>query len=113
MRPPSLGPEDETYPALACDHIGFRFASGESKQKNQKQAACLLTWSDSRGINAIPSLRAEMLYGFGIDPTGEDRFDALVGVLSMIDVVTDRRVANAPDDPKITQWEGWILGRTS
>lgn len=49
--------------------------------------------------------------GSGADAAGEDRFDCLVGLLGLLQVVRGRRRDDAPDDPWITRWEGWILGQ--
>ena len=49
--------------------------------------------------------------GFGPDKTGEDRFDATVGLLGMIDVVMGARHEGAPADEAVKTWEGWILGQ--
>ena len=56
--------------------------------------------------------------GFGPSPGGEDAFDALVGVLGMINVALGRRPAGIPAVASTSQrpaWvavEGWILGQT-
>jgi hypothetical protein len=55
--------------------------------------------------------RAALLDGFGPFKSGEDPFDAFVGLIGMIEVVEGRRDEGntfAGDD--IT-WEGWILGQ--
>lgn len=57
------------------------------------------------------ALEATITDGFGLDKTGEDRFDAVVGLLGMIDVVERRRTEGAPEEDDITTWEGWILGQ--
>ncbi|HCD85061.1 MAG TPA: DUF429 domain-containing protein, partial [Agrobacterium sp.] len=38
------------------------------------------------------------------------RFDAVVGLLGMLDVVDGRRDEGSPDIEAVQQWEGWILG---
>jgi hypothetical protein len=42
----------------------------------------------------------------------EDDFDATVGLLSMLQVVTGRSRADVPDDPAVRTIEGWILGQS-
>ena len=54
---------------------------------------------------------AEIENGFGDSATGEDRFDAFVGLLSMIDVISGPGVPSVPADAYIRRWEGWILAR--
>jgi hypothetical protein len=50
--------------------------------------------------------------GFGADAAGEDRFDALIGVLGVINVLDGNRPDGVPDDPWLRRWEGWVLGQT-
>ena len=50
--------------------------------------------------------------GFSDDINGEDEFDAVVGLLGMIAVVTGAMESGEPtDDAPVTSVEGWILGR--
>ncbi|WP_222356849.1 hypothetical protein [Rhizobium leguminosarum] len=57
------------------------------------------------------ALEATITDGFGIDKTGEVRFDAAVGLLGMLDVVEGHRAEGSPDDEDVTTWEGWIFGQ--
>ena len=41
----------------------------------------------------------------------EDDFDAMVGLLSMLLVVTGNKDYEIPDDDKVRTIEGWILGQ--
>jgi hypothetical protein len=56
-------------------------------------------------------LRAVVEDGFGPEESGEDSFDAVVGLLSMLDVVLNYRAAGAPLDPTVRRVEGWIFGQ--
>lgn len=49
--------------------------------------------------------------GFGESEAGEDAFDALVGVLVMIQVVRRPQLAACPATARVRSIEGWILGR--
>ena len=49
--------------------------------------------------------------GFGEDAAGEDRFDAFMGLLGMIEVVEGRRADSPSLSLEIARWEGWILGQ--
>ncbi len=51
--------------------------------------------------------------GFGTDAAGEDRFDSVLGVLAVLNVLAGNRPDSAPDDPWIQRWEGWVLGQTA
>jgi hypothetical protein len=50
--------------------------------------------------------------GFGARGDGDDRFDATVGLLGMIEVIEGRRPERSPAIQHV-EWEGWILGRGS
>lgn len=54
-----------------------------------------------------------MAEGFGADAAGEDRFDCLLGLLCVVNVLAGNRPDTAPDDPWIRRWEGWVLGQTA
>jgi len=44
--------------------------------------------------------------GFGADAAGEDRFDSVLGVLAVINVLAGHRPDGTPDDPWLRRWEG-------
>jgi hypothetical protein len=70
----------------------------------------LIGWAESRGVRFADDAREDLLHGFGPSKSGEDPFDALVGLLGMIEVVDGRRDeggSSAADGA----WEGWILGQ--
>jgi hypothetical protein len=62
---------------------------------------------------AEPALRLAVRDGFGPDAAGEDRFDCVLGVLCVLNVLARTRPDTAPDDPWIQRWEGWVLGQTA
>jgi hypothetical protein len=51
--------------------------------------------------------------GLGADPAGEDRFDCLLGVLCVINMLAGHRPDTIPNDPWLATWEGWVLGQTA
>jgi hypothetical protein len=59
------------------------------------------------GVELSPELRSEIDSGFA----GDDQFDALVGLLGMIDVVRGRPSGEPRDDAGVVTVEGWILGQ--
>lgn len=104
----------ETYPTEAYGHIGVAFANGESKTRQidrAGKAAGILQWADERSVELAPTVRALALNGFGNDRAGEDRFDALLGLCGMIEVVSGRRSEGSHSNA--FPWEGWILGQRS
>ena len=77
-------------------------------------AAPLVAWAKNAGVDLDPALVAEIGAGFGNTPSGEDRFDAVVGLFGMLNVVLGRRASGEPhDDDTIRRIEGWILGQSS
>ncbi len=104
----------ETYPAEALRHMGLRMGGSKRRQADRAAlgpglAACLAR------LSAAPeaALRAAMADGFGADAAGEDRFDSLLGLLCVLNVLAGNRTDAAPDDPWIRRWEGWVLGQVA
>jgi len=52
-----------------------------------------------------------MVNGYGSGKDGEDRFDAVMGLLKMIEVVEKRRPERTEEATGTADREGWILGR--
>lgn len=50
--------------------------------------------------------------GCGDAKSGEDQFDALMGLLGMIEVADGRRAATV-SGRAIDPWEGWIIGQSA
>ncbi|WP_202190065.1 hypothetical protein [Ensifer sp. LCM 4579] len=102
----------ETYPGDVYRQIGIP-RSGWSKRRQAdrtRMGQSILPW-----LAARPNLDTGLLQpfiddGFGSDKSGEDRFDAVVGLLGMLDVVDRRRGEGIPAIDAIQKWEGWILG---
>jgi hypothetical protein len=103
----------ETYPAEALRHLGLRLPGSKRRQTDRASlAGPLRTVMAARGIRAHRALDAALDDGFGADAAGEDRFDSLLGVLCVINVLDGHRPDSAPADPWLTRWEGWVLGQT-
>ncbi|MGW9333496.1 DUF429 domain-containing protein [Bosea sp. NPDC055594] len=104
----------ETYPAEAYRMFNAGFRSGESKRRRADRALkadAILAWGKAHRIEFSDAGTEAIRDGFGDASSGEDAFDALAGVLKMIEVCDGRRPeATEPLAPK-RQWEGWILGR--
>lgn len=105
----------ETYPAQACVHLGFTAPgttwSKTSQEGRLKAGAHLLEWVGRRDVSLSDSLKNMLRAGFGPSSSGEDPFDAVVGLLSMLKVTLDGMRAPVPDDDTIRNIEGWIIGQ--
>jgi hypothetical protein len=107
----------ETYPSEFYSHLGLSFSTHPPKSKRRYAdrlsfAPTLLTWADEHSVELHPSIRSAILDGFGNDYSSEDRFDALVGLYGMINVVQDHHPTGEPLVPHISAIEGWIFGQT-
>jgi hypothetical protein len=106
----------ETYPGEAYGHLDLvlrRHGGKRSQSARRANAASLLAQLRRLGVEAEPAAQAEIADGFGANASGEDRFDAVVGLLGMLNVVLGRRPSGEPDDPIVRRIEGWILGQTA
>ena len=104
----------ETYPAEALRHLGLVLAGSKRRQADrQALAAPLLAAMAARDAVPDAGLRALLAAGCGADAAGEDRFDSILGVLCVLNVIAGHRPGTAPDDPWIRRWEGWVLGQTA
>jgi hypothetical protein len=109
----------ETYPAEFYTHLGVGFSTHRRGEKSGKRsqrdraanAARLLDWADRAGMVIASELGAALEDGFGASPDGEDRFDAVVGLFGMINVILGYRLAGEPEEEAIRKTEGWILGQ--
>ena len=105
----------ETYPAEACLHLGMtppgRGWSKTSQEGRLEQRGALLGWAVRREVELSPDLREMIETGFGPSKDAEDPFDAVLGALSMLEVVLGHRPDGAPQDTAVRQIEGWILGQ--
>jgi len=104
----------ETYPAEALRHLGLRLRGSKRRQADRAAIAMPLRAAMER-LDAVPdaALNDAIAGGFGADPAGEDRFDCVLGVLCVLNVLAGNRPDTAPDDPWLTTWEGWVLGQTA
>lgn len=99
----------ETYPTEYYGLVGF--TGGKRLQERRRAAAAgVLAWFRTAGIEAGRGLVAELEDGFGSEPDGEDRFDAVAGLVGMLAVVLGRREPGEDGSPE-ARVEGWILGQ--
>jgi len=102
----------ETYPAEALRHLGLRLRGSKRRQSDRLALAAPLLGAIA-GLHAAADapLAREIANGFGADAAGEDRFDCLLGVLCVLNVLAGRRSDAAPEREDILTWEGWVLGQ--
>jgi hypothetical protein len=104
----------ETYPAEALRHLGIRLRGSKRRHADRcATASALLTAMDQQCATPDDAMRLTVLDGFGSDASAEDRFDSVLGVLCVLNVLAARRPDTAPADPWIQRWEGWVLGQTA
>jgi hypothetical protein len=104
----------ETYPAEALRHLGIRLRGSKRRHADRRAAAvALLAAAEQQSAFPDDSMRGAILDGFGMDASGEDRFDSVLGVLCVLNVLAGNRPDKAPADPWIQCWEGWVLGQTA
>lgn len=102
----------ETYPGDVYRQIGMP-RGGWSKRRQAdrtRMGHIILSWLAARSNLDIDLLQPFIEDGFGSDKAGEDRFDAVVGLLGMLNVVDERRGEGVPALDAARKWEGWILG---
>jgi len=109
----------ETYPREYYHHVRVPGtpANRWSKRRQANRLTLLpglLRWAESLGVAWHRDILCRAEEGFSAGANGEDEFDAVVGLLAMISVVTGTVPTGEPgDDPAISSIEGWILGRAS
>jgi len=105
----------ETYPGEAYGHLGLQNGgwSKKSQLHRQNRAHEINAWRDQRiGQLAFhANAQTSVDDGFGDESDGEDKFDAFVGLCSMLDVVLGHRNEGAPNTQQVRNIEGWILGQ--
>ncbi|MCA9877231.1 MAG: hypothetical protein KC442_05605 [Thermomicrobiales bacterium] len=111
----------ETYPGEMYHHLGVTWPhlgpgipSGKRSQPaRRRNAQALLAWAMTREVSLAPALVAAISDGFGAGPDGEDRFDAVVGLFGMLNVLLGHRALHEPADAITQRVEGWIFGRAA
>lgn len=102
----------ETYPAEFYSHLGLNVRSKKDQADRKANASALLKWgSKIEEVVLSPEMYSAIEDGFGSRADGEDRFDAAVGLFGMLNIVLGYRDSGEPEDCKIRNVEGWMLGR--
>jgi hypothetical protein len=105
----------ETYPADAYSQVGLEMRATMSKlRQGDRRAAMagLCDWARQHGVTFSPELCRKVADGFGAHRDGDDAFDALIGLLGMIEVVDGRRAERPVCRGAGAELEGWILGQS-
>lgn len=111
----------ETYPGEMYHHVGVTWPklpggakSGKGSQvARRRNASPLKIWAKANGVRLQSALADAIDDGFGANSTGEDQFDAVIGLFGMLNVLLGRRAHGAPDDVVTRSIEGWIFGRAA
>jgi len=107
----------EAYPREYYRYVRPAVRARWSKRRRDDRLAWvpgLLTWAESLGVSWDAGIRRRVEAGLSPGLDGEDEFDAVIGLLGVIAVVTGAIPSGEPDhDPAITTTEGWILGRVA
>ena len=106
----------EVYPGEVAGWLELDLLARGGKRRQharRAQSATLLDTLDSVGAQPTPALTALINDGFGESASGEDAFDALLGVLGMLLCMHGHRTVWEPGTPQLRQLEGWVLGRAA
>lgn len=107
----------ETYPAEFTHQLSLVSPHKRFSKRRQSDrmfaAGRLIKQAVTTGIKINPELERSLAEGFGFSPTGEDRFDAVVGLIGMLQIISGRRFFLEPETKKIRKIEGWIFGLAS
>jgi hypothetical protein len=104
----------ETYPREFYRHAGVPRGRWSKRRAADRLRAApgVLSWAGLLGVRWDAAIRARVAAGCSCGRAGEDEFDAVVGLLGMIGVLTGAIQAGPPaGDPAVVSTEGWILGR--
>lgn len=110
----------ETYPADVYRRLGLvwrqaadaRGKTGKRVQADRRaNAPAFVRWADRAGVELSAGLREEIDDGFGARADGEDRFDAVVGLIGMLDTLLDPAPLPEPRAESLVRIEGWIFGQ--
>lgn len=104
----------EICPSACYPQLGLPEASDWSRRERPGRRAVagpLLVWFRRHSVALADGLPEAILNGFSSVPTAEAEFDALLGLVGMIEVIDSSADDSRPADPLIQRWEGWRLGQ--
>ncbi len=95
----------ETYPAEACVQLGLgapgRGWSTRNQAHRRAHSAVLKHWAQNHAVDLAHPLVDLLDQGFGASSDAEDRFDAIVGLFGMLDVILTNDSYDAPRIPQV------------
>ena len=110
----------EVYPAEMYGHIGIEFPIFNGRRTGKRSqparlsnASRLLSLTQRLSITFDGAAQAEIEAGFGSEADGEDRFDAMIGLLGMLLVLDGQLPEGYPADDRTRFIEGWLLGMST
>lgn len=103
----------ETYPAEFYNQLSLRLSGSKRSQLIRKELGPqLLAVTEGLSAEVVNEARHEITEGFGAGADGEDRFDAMIGLLGMLKHLRADTQVEPPDDETILSVEGWMLGQS-
>lgn len=97
----------ETYPAVYYRTLELGKVTKRTRNGRASCASAIFTAAELLDVDLDDDLTDEIVTGFSSD----DRFDALVGLLGMLQVLRDEAEPDPPSScPEALTIEGWILG---
>ncbi len=101
----------ETWPAECYGWFSKDPLRSKGNQDDREEfGTSLLRWADDHTVAVEDGLKKEIQGGF---PQGDDTFDAVVGLLGMLQVCLGHRSPGEPEEREVREIEGWIQGRES
>jgi hypothetical protein len=101
----------ETYPGEIYGWLSNTSELTKSNQDSHKNYLHKLRHDAStKGIEISPAVWADIKDGFAPDHGKDDAFDALIGVMGLIEIAEGRRPEHLPRTPTVLEREGWIVG---
>jgi hypothetical protein len=89
----------ETYPTEFSRQLGLGTMAGKRKREVRRMhGPAIMSAADRLDIEVHPSLERQVLDGFGLGNGADDRFNAVIGLLGMLNVVLGRRSPGNPRD---------------
>lgn len=93
----------ECYPGAVCRWLGIPQNFGKrSRESRSRQYTRIAEWGERSSVTLPSSLQT------GCE--NDDAFDAVVGLIGILQVILGQRPTGEPDDPSVHRVEGWILG---